>query len=75
VFDNIIASYPNLYRTFHVLNPRSKSDDNEENKYNISGRDFLFDILFLSDLFGPLIKVMIRLQKLCPHLESIHFDD
>ena len=60
----ILSSYKTLVTTFHLLNPKSAADNDEELKYKITGQDFIFDLLFFIDIFQPLTATMTALQGL-----------
>ncbi|XP_018026712.1 uncharacterized protein LOC108682107, partial [Hyalella azteca] len=60
---SIEKSLPTLVAGFHMMNPRSKDDPNEELKFMIQGQDFVYDLLFLLDFLGPLVQVMNALQN------------
>ena len=49
-------------QAFHELNPRL--DDNEEYQYMIEGWDFVYDLLFMLDVFDPIRQLMVRCQSL-----------
>ena len=59
-----MSSYHTIVTTFHLLNPKSGADNDEELKYKITGQDFIFDLLFIIDTFQPLTATMTAIQGL-----------
>lgn len=59
---SIEKSYFALIRAFFVLNPGSAEDIDEELKYKICGQDFIYDLLFLLDVFAPVSVMMTAVQ-------------
>ena len=63
-WEAIDASYSQLHETFFTLNPRCRTDPDEELQYKIAGQDFVYDLLAILDIFKPITITMTALQGL-----------
>ena len=49
-------------KAYHLANPLSAEDDNEELKFKITGQDFVFDLLAVLDVMTSIDQVMKSLK-------------
>ena len=64
IWSNLVNSYSALVKAYHTMNPLRATDDDEEFKYKIQGKNFVYDILVVIDILGPLVEVVTALQSL-----------
>ena len=61
-WSSIKASFRTLVKAYHLANPLSAEDDNEELKFKITGQDFVFDLLAVLDVMTSIDQVMKSLK-------------
>ena len=68
-FQKVYSNYEGLAKTYSRM--RETTNEEEETRYLIKGRDFCIDLCGLLDILSPLMDMMIRVQAVHQYIWSI----